>query len=496
VRSYAKSSLMRKQVQALKVITDAEAERIHETSLAILGEMGVHMPNAEVLRLFADAGAAVDLEQQVVRIPSDLVERALSTLPKDFAITPADGGSPVHLGDGNLKLSMDCSDQIVDLRRNQRRRGSQGDVLKGIVVANALENVRLATGYVLPAEVPQTVGDVVGYQLLFTFSRKAVATWIYSSRSADYIIEMAKAVAGGADALRRKKLLTYFAEPVSPLRYAPHTLDIMLKMAKCECPIYLGPMVTAGGSGPVTLAGTLALHNAEILHGLTLIYLLNPRQPVIYSCHAHVLDLRRGTILYGAPEQALLAAAASQLARRHGLAVCGNVMLTDSNTADYQAGFEAGATAAYALAAGWDMLGFLGFGTIGVVGAGVGHSLQMAVLQDEALSYLKRMLASIEVNDETLALEVIREVGIGGNFLAQLHTAEHMRGELWQPGGVFSRFDYETWVEKGSKTALDRATERLEEILKGYPPEPVLDRQTAMCLQEIREKAEAEAAGV
>jgi trimethylamine--corrinoid protein Co-methyltransferase len=480
---------MRKQPQLLKIITGTEVDRIHETSLAILEEVGVEFPNRRVLELFAAAGASVDFERRIVRIPASLVQTALKTLPKDFSITPADGGPPIHLGDGDLKLSMDCTDQIVDLSRNTKRRGTQEDVLKGIAVANALENVRLATGYVLPYETPQSAGDVIGYQLLYTYSKKAVATWIYSSQSADFIIEMAKIVAGGAEQLKQKKLLTYFAEPVSPLRYAPHTLDIMLKMAAYECPIYLGPMVTTGGSGPVTLAGTLAVHNAEVLHGLTLTYLLNPRQPVIYSCHAHALDLSRGAIQYGAPEQALLACAASQLAQSYGLAVCGNVMLTDSNMADYQAGFEAGATAAYALAAGWDMLGFLGFGTIGVVGAGVGQSLEMMIIQDEALSYLKRLLASFEVSDDTLALDVIRDVGIGGNLMAQPHTAKFMRRELWRSGGLFPRLDYQTWADAGAESTLDRAAARLDEILLNYPPEPVLPPQKAERLREIRDQA-------
>ena len=486
---------MRKQPQLLKIITDAEVEHIHETSLAILEEVGVQFPNRQVLELFRAAGAPVDFERQVVKMPADLVEAALANLPKDFSMAPADAGAPIHIGDGDLKLSMDCTDQIVDLRRNVKYRGTEEDVLRGIMVANALDNVRLATGYCLPHEVPQYAGDVVGYQLLFTYSRKAVATWIYSSRSADHIIEMAKIVAGGAEELRQKKLLTYFAEPISPLRYAPHTLQIVLKMAEHACPIYLGPMVTAGGSGPVTLAGTLALHNAEILHGLTLIYLVNPSQPVIYSCHAHPLDLKTGLIQYGAPEQTLLASAATQLAKKYGLAVCGNVMLTDSNTADYQAGFESGATAAYALAAGWDMLGFLGFGTIGVVGTGVGTSLELAIIQDEALSYLQRMLGSFQVNDDTLALDVIRETGIGGNFLAHPHTAAHMRRELWRPGPVFSRIGYQAWADSGAKTARDRAAERLDTILRDYPPEPVLDDDKARLLKEIRDRAVEEAQG-
>jgi trimethylamine--corrinoid protein Co-methyltransferase len=484
---------MRKQPQLLKIITDAEVDRIHEASLTILQEVGVKFPCQQALELFDGAGAFVDFDQQVARIPPELVEKALTNVPKEFSTIPPDGGPPIYLGDGDLKLSMDCCDQIVDLRRNVKYRGTQEDVVRGIVVANALENVRLATGYCLPREVPQSAGDVIGYQLLFTYSRKAVATWIYSARSAEYIIEMAKVVAGGEDQLRKTKLLTYFAEAISPLRYAPHTLEIMLKMARYECPIYLGPMVTMGGSGPVTLAGTLALHNAEILHGLTLIHLLNPNQPVIYSCHAHPLDLRRGGIQYGAPEQALLACAGAQLAQKYGLAICGNVMLTDSNTADYQAGFEAGATAAYALAAGWDMLGFLGFGTIGVVGAGIGHSLELVIIQDEALSYLKRMVSSFHVDDDTLALDLIREVGIGGNFLAELHTAHHMRRELWSPGDIFARLDYDAWADKGAESTLDRASARLEEILGQYPPEPVLEPRKAELLREIRDQAEAEA---
>jgi trimethylamine--corrinoid protein Co-methyltransferase len=170
-------------------------------------------------------------------------------------------------------------------------------------------------------------------------------------------------------------------------------------------------------------------------------------------------------------------------------------MLTDSNMADYQAGFEGGATAAYALAAGWDMLGFLGFGTIGVVGSGVGHSLELMIIQDEALSYLKRMLASFEVNEDTLALDMIKEVGIGGNFLAQPHTAQHMRRELWQPSDIFPRIDYQAWADSGASSTLDRAAAKLDEILKAYPPEPVLEPGQAKELKEIRDQAEARKGG-
>ncbi len=483
----------RKQPSLLKVITDEEVEKIHRTSLRILAEVGVKFPNEQMLAKFESAGAAVDYDQQVVKIPEDLVNLAIDKLAKDFSVTPADGGPAITLGDGNLQLSMDTTPDIVEVMTNTKRRGTAEDTLKGIAVSNALENVRLASGYCLPKEIVQYAGDVYCHELLWTYSKKPIATWIYSSRSADYILEMAKLVAGGEEELRRKKLLTFFAEAISPLHYAPHTLEIVLKLAEYGFPIYLGPMVTMGGSGPVTLAGTLALHNAEILHGLVMIYLCNPRQPVIYSCHCHSMDLMRMVTQYGAPEQALLAIGGTQLAKRYGLAVCGNVMLSDSNQLDYMAGFQEGATAAYALAAGWDMLGFMGFGTIGVVGNGVGHSLEKVIVQDEALSYLKRMLRSFDVNSETLAFDVIKEAGIGGNFTATEHTVRHMRDELWQSKGIFKNYDYALWSQAGAQSVTDRAHARLREILeKSLPLEPVLPAKIVQALRELTKAAREE----
>ena len=380
--------IRRKQPLHLKVITDKEVDLIHETSLKILSEIGVKYPNRTILEKFDASGAKVNYESQVVKFPEILVYEALENLQKNFNETPPDAAGHIKLGDGNLQLSMDTTPDIVNLMSNTKCTGTIEDTLEGIAVANYLDNVRLATGYCLPTDVKAHASDVLCYELLWTYSKKPVSAWIYSSRSADYILEMAKLVAGGEEELKRKKLFTYFAEPISPLQYAPHTLEIIQKLSPYEIPIYLGPMVTMGGSGPVTIAGTLALHNAEILQGLILIYLCNPKQPVIYSMHCHSLDLMKMVTQYGAPEQALLAAGASQLAKKYGLPICGNVMLSDSNMLDYMAGFQEAATVTYALAAGWDMLGFMGFGSIGVVGNGVGHSLEKVIVRDPCFGVL------------------------------------------------------------------------------------------------------------
>ncbi|MBN1546690.1 MAG: trimethylamine methyltransferase family protein [Syntrophaceae bacterium] len=466
---------MRKQPSLLKVITDQEVELIHDCSLNILNQIGVYLPHDAILDSLNSLGASVQFDKKIVRFPPELVQKALTALPKDFSVKPADAGPTIHFGDGELKLSFDQTPFIVDYMSGTKSRKNTDEIYKGIAVSNALENVRLAGGFCLPQDIPDKAGDVKSFELLWSYSNKPAASWIYSAQAAQVILKMAEVVADGAENVKKRKLVTYFAEPISPLRWSPHTLHIMTLLAEYECPIYLGPMVTAGGSGPCTLAGTLALHNAEILQGLVVIYALNPHQPVIYSSHAHRLDMHRGTILYGSPEQALLAVGATQLAHKYGLIISGNVMLTDSNTPDYMAGFEAGATAAYALAAGWEMLGFCGFGTIGVCGSGVGLSLEHAIIQDEALSYLKRMISSFSVNEDTLAFEVIKDVGIGGVFIDREHTARHVRSELWQDGGIFKAVHFDEWQKCGRPTALDHANDKLKIILQdALPLEPVL----------------------
>lgn len=485
---------IRKQPSLLKVLTDGEVEMVHSSSLKILSEVGVNMPNRVVLDLFADAGARVDRTSETVRIPPELVEEALEHLQKDFRFSPPDEGPLIARDSASLQLSMDTTPDIVEVITSTKRRGTSEDTLKGIAVANELDHVRLATAYCLPSEIDQRWADVHCYELLFTYSQKPVSAWIYSSESADYIIEMAQVIAGGEKELAERRLLSYFAEPISPLQYAPHTLEIILKLSQFQQPVFLGPMVTMGGSGPVTLAGTLSLHHAEILHGLVLLYLCSPDQPVIYSCHCHSMDLATMQVQYGAPEQALLACAAAQLAKRLGMFVCGNVMLNDSNTLDYMAGFQEAATASYALAAGWDMLGFMGFGTIGSIGSGVGHSLEKVIIQDECLSYLERMLTSFEVNQETLAYDEIREAGIGGDFFSREHTVTHMRDQVWRGKGMFTNSFYDAWSDSSAKTVAERAHERLKEILsRRLPAEPVLPRDIVKELQKISRRAKESA---
>jgi trimethylamine--corrinoid protein Co-methyltransferase len=481
---------MKKFTTELAVMNEKEVKRIHDASLWILEKIGMLIPDTEILQMLEQKGAHIDWDKQTARFPENLVDRALSGINKNFKQASAYFDRHIELNKGEFILWMCSMPEVVDLEKNIKRRGTHEDMMKGITVGNVLPNVGVIEPHGIPAEVPSDIVDVYCYRYLYTYSKKPCSTWIYSERSARYIIEMAKVMAG---AEKKQNLpLYYFADTVSPLRYAPHTLRIMKLMASNKVPVYIGPMVTAGGSGPVTLAGTIALCNAEVLSQIVLVWLLNPEQALVYPGISTILDLRNALISYGAPEQALTAIGAVQMAKYYGMGCCCNIHISDSNTCDFQRGYEAAATAAFALSAGVEMLGIVGYGAAGLVSSNPGcQSLEQLIIDNESADYLKRVLRGFEVTEETLALDLIKETGIGGTFIDKDHTVKHMRDEHFFPD-LFNREEYSIWEKKGSMSTLDKARLRLKEILDDhYPPEPVIDSHTEKSLEEILKKAES-----
>ena len=480
---------MGKLAGSISLLNDDELEDIHKNSLRILQEIGFNIPNDEIISMLEKNNCQIDKKTRVVKIDPSLIEKALKDVPKDFSAIPVLEKNRIDFNNGDLKLTMDTTPDIIELSENRKRRGKLEDTLKGIVIGNYLKNIDTVSAYCLPDDVPPKVADIICYRSLFTYSRKPVATWIYSSESADYILEMAKIVYGGSEGLKKHKPISYFSESISPLRFAPHTLEIMIKFAKYGLPIFLGPMVTAGGSGPATLAGAISLQNAEVLMGVVIIHLLNPEQPVAHAGLSHLLDMRTGLCSYGSPEQILLSVGITQMAKKYGIACGCNVHISDSNCCDFQRGYEAAAGAFFALAAGAEMLSIYGYGPMGAVGSGVGLSLEQMLIDDEGLSYLSRIRKGFEVNENTLAFDIVKKVGIGGTFLPEEHTLKNFRKEHWE-WDLFLRQNYSNWNRDGSRDILYRAKKKLDRILeKEFPPEPLLDDKIVKELKALEDEA-------
>jgi trimethylamine--corrinoid protein Co-methyltransferase len=449
-------------LNTLIVLSQHDIEAIHHTSLTILRDLGVRLPSQEVLGALVEAGADVDLDHKVARIPERLVVGAIERAGKRYILYGRDPDRTACFGYGDFVLvSSPGQFAWVDEESSQRRPPTQEDARAGIRVSDALEHIDIVGAMGMALDIESVKG-----------STKPTHVWVANGRTLEYILRIYEAVTGGREAHRQRPMIAAFIEPVSPLRFSETGLEILVTCARYGLPVAFGPMVQAGATGPATLAGTLALENAEILAGIVLAQTflaqtLGPGVPVCYGGIPHIMDMRSSQISFGSPEQGLMAVAMTQMARHYGLPVYINVGLSDSKRVDAQSGLERGMTLLMGALAGADT-----FGHMGILGADQAGSLEQLIVDNEMAAYVKRVLRGFSVDEETLALDVIQKVGIGGNFLGEAHTRDHFLQEMWLPI-AFDRRRWEEWWANGARTMADWAHERKIQILAEHHPPPL-----------------------
>jgi trimethylamine--corrinoid protein Co-methyltransferase len=313
--------------------------------------------------------------------------------------------------------------------------------------------------------------DVATHALMVRHATKPLAGWIHNGASARWVLEVLAVAAGSRRELASYPLTEGFVEPISPLQFRPEGLDILAIFAEWGLPVGLGPMVMAMATGPATLAGTLAQENAEILAGIVLTQLLRPGLPVTYWGIPHVMDPATATISFGSPEQGLMAAAMAQVGRSYGFPVGVNAGLTDSKLPDAQSGLEKGTSLLMGALAGANV-----FGHLGISGADQGASLEQLVIDNEMMSALRRVLRGLTISEDTLAMEAICRVGIGGSHLGDMHTLRHYRQEI-RLSRLPDRSPWDPWAANGSKDLLQRAAEEVERLLSLSPVAPLSAEQ-------------------
>ncbi|MGQ9515347.1 MAG: trimethylamine methyltransferase family protein [Thermoproteota archaeon] len=469
----------------LEVLTEEEVDVIRESALTVLETVGFRYKHGEVLKMFDRCGCQVDYKKEIVKLPPYFVKEILSKVPKSYNIQSASTDKVVRINDGSVKGSMCYEILFVDYEKMKRRYGVREDCIKAIVLGNNLENIDYVMPFVVPSDVQQEICDAEAYRILLEYSEKPGGVYISSLESARIIIELAKVACGGEEELRKRRCIGYGAEPTTPLQLSNHAINIILEFSKYDLPVSAtGSMVMLGATGPVTLAGSLVLLTAEVLAGIAMVYLINPKEPASFSTSIHVMDPFTALCTFGSPEQALAGAAGIQIARSFGLSAGCNVGLADSNIPDFQAGFEKALGSCLAIAAGAEDIG-----AQGIVGADQGCSFEQLVIDDEWMRMISRFFQGIDVSPETLAVDLIKKVGAGGNFIQEIRTLRHIRKELWLPR-IFKRERWDSWLSKGAKDSMARARERVREILREhYPPQPVLDPDTIKQLDIIMEMA-------
>lgn len=446
---------------SLNFLSEEDIRQVHDTSMRILSRLGLKVMSEEVLDLIAGMdGITVDRQSQVVTFSEGAVMDAIQLAPGEFSVFGRDGEVKLDYGrPGFITQAIPGEAQWVEPHTLLRRDANWEDFEKSVIVADALPNIDIVGGMVQPIEVPVEVRDIHLYAELFKRTKKPVRTWVFSRRSARYVLEMARMLIGGEAQLRQKPVVEFGFEPVSPLQLPGDALESAIEFARAGIPITLGPMPQAMATGPVTLAGSLAQGNAEALGTLVILQTAAPGVPLIYYSAPHIMDPRTASLVFSSPEQALFGVGVTQLGKHYGLPVGINVGLTDAKVPDAQAGLEKGTTMIVGALAGADI-----FGAMGIAGMDQGFSLPQLVIDDEIIGFVKRIVRGMGVDESSLAYEVIERVGIGGSFLMDDHTLKHWNEEFWLTK-LCDRYSWPSWEKSGAKTMLDRAVERQEKLI-------------------------------
>ncbi|MBN1628307.1 MAG: trimethylamine methyltransferase family protein [Thermoleophilia bacterium] len=450
----------------LNVLTDNQIRRLHEASLHILEKVGVRVPHPEVRRRFEEAGALVEGER--VSMPEAVVTRCLEGAGKSFTIYGRDRNKQAVFGKGKRNYNSISGEALwIDDDTGQRRYASAKDAGTAARLVDALPNITIAGAMSDPHELSPEYGAAACMAEMLRNTTKPLGLWFHNRTVSRFMVEIMIAVAGTEEEAAKYPLAYPFLEPISPLRFPFAGVDALFETARLNLPIPIGPMAQTGLSAPGTLTGTLAVENAEILAGICITQLVNPGNAVCYGGVCHAFDMRTTQMIFAGPEQALMAVAMTQMGKHYGLPVYVNVGLTDSKVADAQAGMEAGITLVCGALAGADI-----FGHFGICGVDQASSLDMLIMQHELIGYVERLMHGIDFDEETLGLEVIEEVGPGGSFMDQEHTARHFRSELWFPKLLDRQF-YDAWLSGGAKTMAHRCREEKERLLREHQPEPL-----------------------
>jgi trimethylamine---corrinoid protein Co-methyltransferase len=464
----------------IEVLTGKEIGIIHDATLKILAETGVKVHHDEILKLLGQAGAKVDGDMKIARMPERLVMDSIACAGKQYTLYGRDGTRQTRFGFGEPSLmSSPGQYRWIDTDSGLRRAARVSDVGEAIRLGDALEHIGVVGSMAQPEEIDEAWRDVYLTGELIKGTTKPTRRWVKNGRNAEYILEMYRAAAGGAEALRKRPRVEAFLEPISPLQLPGHGLEILRLFAQAGQPVSVGPMAMTGGTAPATLAGTLAQENAEILAGVVVTQTIAPGTAMMYGGIPHIMDPSTGICSFGSPEQALMGSAMVQMARHYGFPCYINVGLTDSKLLDAQAGIEKGTSLLMGLLAGADT-----FGHAGICGTDHAGGLAWLMLDNELMAYAKRIARGIGVSREATATEVVAAVGPAGNFLEQEHTALHFRSELFLPGAAWTRQSWDGWESQGRSSMGERLVAEVKRILAMHTP-TVADEKLARELDRI-----------
>lgn len=438
-----------------------ERQLIIDEAYGLLERPGMRFGAGRALATLVEAGAAVDRETGVARLPRELVAEALSRCPRDVLLAGATPADDVVLdGARSHFVPSGAPTHVLDMETGKYRVSTLEDQRQSAVVADAMPIVDVMWMLVAATDVADDRRLLHEYATGLAWSDKHLQDEITDAWQVEPIMRMMEVVCGSLDAFRRRPRVSVVCCTSSPLAIDAGFLDVNLKLARYGVPILIYPMPIAGGTAPITVAGTVAMNVAEFLGTNAAIQLAAPGTPVMLGAGASLLDMKAGTFSFGALETALMVAACAEVAHELGVPVLCPGLGTDAKYAGVQAGYEKALKGLVAVSAGADLV----TGGIGLLSGANLMSLPQIVIDAEIAEMIARLAAGAEVSATTIMAEAIERVGFTGSYLSEKETSRRLRaGEVFLPQ-IATRLSIEGWRARG-RTEVDEASDRVRAIL-------------------------------
>ncbi len=461
---------LRRWRDPLPVLDEPGLARVHDAALRVLDATGVAVRSATVRAGLAAAGIRVDDASERVRFTPRQVAEALESAPRAYTLAARDPAADLALDGASGWLSLDGSAaEMIDMETGGRRASTLDDLAAVSRIADALPEIGFLWQAVEAGDRPVAVRPLHELRAQLAASSKHVQLMTaVTPLQAEGAVELARAVVGGADALRARPILSAFQVSLSPLTFEGEALEAALLYGRAGVPCGFVVMPIACATAPATPAGVVVLSHAEALAGIAILETLVPGAPTFYGACSTTMDLRTGLVACGGPEDLLFQMALAQLGHAAGLPVSIGTFATGAKSPDWQAGLENGLSGFASLLAGADMCS-----GAGLLHAARTYAFDDLVLDAEIWGLLAHMGRGLAVTDEDLAVDVIGSVGPAGDYLTEDHTLANMRG-LWQPR-LFDRRTWDDWEAAGRPGPQERARERVRSILASHEPLPLPD---------------------
>ena len=467
---------------SIQVLTDEEKKTILEAALKVLERTGVKVCCEEALELLKNAGC--NMEGDLVKIPADLVRKAIKTAPGCINIYNREGDLAMELTGTNSYYGpgVTCP-YFYDPYTLERVPAIKQHVVDTAIVADALEHVNFLMSLCMISDETASLADIHEVEAMIGNSPKPLLCWAFDVANLADIVEMAEIAVGGKERLKEKPYLMAYVEPTTPLMHSREAMEKLIYLAKNEIPFVYSPGMLLGGTAPVTLAGALTVGFADTLTGVVISQLVKEGAPILISANGGTLDMNSLQAAYGSPEQILMEAAAAQILQYLEIPSFGLSGATDSKELDLQSATETALQIAFNTGVGSNLIHDFGMMDVGMTG-----SLHMMVYCDELARYSKRLTEGIIVDEEHLAADVIHHVGPGGNFIAERHTFKYFKKEVYFPEFGL-RKSYSAWESDGKKKASDLVHEKVIKLLEEHKPLP-LDNEKKERIASVVKRAE------